>query len=290
MEQHTSSVNGLDVAWLEHGDGQALVLLHGLAADGAQLWAPVMESLTGHRCLAPWARGHGPSARAARYLVEDYAADTAAFIETVIGEPTPIVGFSLGSLVAAHLAVNRPDLVTGLFLEDSPLLVLQDPTRHPDETYRPFFMAFGEARAEMDAETRDLAWLIDRARSFPPLTPGATATWGEVMPVEAIGGVAEIMAANDPRIVEPAVTLPTAEIVASLPAADLARITCPVHLVAGEWEFGGSLPAEDLERWHELIPHATSEVVEGAGHTVKLTPGVLPRYVSALQHFLGGLD
>jgi pimeloyl-ACP methyl ester carboxylesterase len=40
------------------------------------------------------------------------AEGTVAFIETVVGEPTRLLGVSDGSIVALLAAVRRPDLVT----------------------------------------------------------------------------------------------------------------------------------------------------------------------------------
>jgi pimeloyl-ACP methyl ester carboxylesterase len=37
-----------------------------------------------------------------------------------------IAGFSLGSMVAAFVASTRPDLVRGLFIEDSPLFMMEE--------------------------------------------------------------------------------------------------------------------------------------------------------------------
>lgn len=285
-----TEINGLDIQWLESGDGSPCLMLHGLAADGAQGYEPVMAHLPERHCFAPWARGHGKSQWADRYLIDDYAADSIAFVEDVVGEPVVVVGFSLGSMVAAYMAVHRPDLVRAIFLEDSPLLVLHDPGRHEHETYRDFFASFASARREMMDDGHDETWLRDRVASFTVTAPGSDQTYGDLLPLEAIDQMAHMMAANDPAVVAPAVTLPTGELVASLPPDDLTRITCPVTLLAGRWQLGGSLPQSDLERWHELIPHARSRQIDGAGHAIRRTPHAFPVYLDELDRFLSSID
>lgn len=280
-------VNGVDIAWLESGAGPSVLMLHGLAGDGAQSYAPVMHHLEGYHCFAPWARGHGQSAWADRYLIEDHAQDAAEFIDEVIGEPTLILGFSLGSMTAAYVAVHRPELVRGLFLEDSPLLVLQDPERHRDETYLALFTSVSAVRRSMVEHGRSAEWLRHQVGGFTSVVPGSTDTFREVLPAEAIAMMASLMVDNDPAVCDPARTLPTAELVRALPPDDLARINCPVHLLAGQWELGGSLPPRDLARWLELVPHATSREISDVGHAIRFAPHTFPIYLSELDDFLG---
>jgi pimeloyl-ACP methyl ester carboxylesterase len=44
------------------------------------------------------------------------AEDTIRFLETVVGRPVPLVGYSAGAMVALWTAVRRPDLVSRLVL------------------------------------------------------------------------------------------------------------------------------------------------------------------------------
>lgn len=88
-----------------------LVLLHGVGLDHT-MWQPVTALLAGQvEVVTPDLPGHGarPPAPAGVTL-----ADLAAGIADRIPAGSHLVGFSLGALVAQHLARYRPELVTTL--------------------------------------------------------------------------------------------------------------------------------------------------------------------------------
>jgi pimeloyl-ACP methyl ester carboxylesterase len=99
--------------------------------------------------VAPDLRGHGQSdAPPAGYAPTDYAHDLVELIEGApwLAAPVPVIGHSLGALVAVTLAKLRPDLVPWLVLLDPPL----DPElRNPEiaSVYRLRHAAPGELEA-----------------------------------------------------------------------------------------------------------------------------------------------
>jgi pimeloyl-ACP methyl ester carboxylesterase len=95
-----------------------VLLLHGLGVGGA-VWQAFARRLLPHlAAVAPDLRGHGQSdAPPDGYQLLDYAADLAAFTQP----GTPVIGHSLGALVAFALAEMRLDLVSWLVLLDPPL-------------------------------------------------------------------------------------------------------------------------------------------------------------------------
>lgn len=104
-----------------------LVMLHGLAADGA-CWAPVARELEdAFDVVMPDARGHGASGAPPRgYGYDDHASDVAELIR-VLGLPAPVLlGHSMGGMTAA-LAASRPGArVSAVVLADPAFL---DPAR-----------------------------------------------------------------------------------------------------------------------------------------------------------------
>lgn len=60
MQEHTTSVDGVPVRWLEHGSGTPVVLVHGLATSPA-VWRHVLPRLIGLRLLAYELTGYGSS-------------------------------------------------------------------------------------------------------------------------------------------------------------------------------------------------------------------------------------
>ncbi|MGA2263758.1 MAG: alpha/beta hydrolase [Acidobacteriota bacterium] len=86
------------------GEGPALLLLHGLAANGA-VWTPVAREIRERwpgRILIPDLRGHGRSPHAFHYGYGQHAADVAGLLEP--GEPVTVVGHSMGAVVGLALA------------------------------------------------------------------------------------------------------------------------------------------------------------------------------------------
>jgi pimeloyl-ACP methyl ester carboxylesterase len=98
------------------------LLLHGLGVGGS-VWQSFARRLLPHlAAVAPDLRGHGQSdAPPSGYAPADYAGDLIELIGDRLESPLPVVGHSLGALVALKLAELRPDLVAWLVVLDPPL-------------------------------------------------------------------------------------------------------------------------------------------------------------------------
>ncbi len=86
------------------GKGPTLLLLHGMAGNGA-VWHPLIEELRGRwpgNFLVPDLRGHGRSPHSNHYGFAQYAADVADLLDT--SERVWSVGHSMGAVVALTLA------------------------------------------------------------------------------------------------------------------------------------------------------------------------------------------
>lgn len=92
-------------------DAQPVVLIHGLGWDAARLWQFQVDALVaaGWRVVAPDMRGVGGSAPLTGPVsIPDYADDVEALIaETGLDAPA-LVGFSMGCMIAADLALRSP--------------------------------------------------------------------------------------------------------------------------------------------------------------------------------------
>lgn len=97
---------------LAQGAGEPLVLIHGVGMQ-AQAWYPQIEALSDDfRVFAVDMPGHGRSDRlASDAALEDFVQWAIAFIEALHVGPVNLAGHSMGSLIAAGVAVTRPDLV-----------------------------------------------------------------------------------------------------------------------------------------------------------------------------------
>ncbi|MDQ4116995.1 MAG: alpha/beta hydrolase [Actinomycetota bacterium] len=113
------SSDGVDLEVVEFGGSRRpVVLLHGLMGRATTWWA-VARELTGHRrVLGADARGHGRSGRpvAGAWSPERMATDVVELLQSV--GPAALVGHSMGALSALLAAARRPDLVTGVVVED----------------------------------------------------------------------------------------------------------------------------------------------------------------------------
>lgn len=105
--------------WHEvHGEGPAVVLLHG-AFSGAAAWSAQAPALTsaGFRVYVPERRGHAHTPDVDGPLTYDVMAeDTIAYLEAVVSEPAHLVGWSDGAVVALLAAQRRPELVAHMVL------------------------------------------------------------------------------------------------------------------------------------------------------------------------------
>lgn len=100
-------------------DGSPLLFLHGIMGHRRD-WDVLIDHMggRGHRVVALDQRGHGRSDWAASYRVADMATDAIAVIEQLGLAPLPIVGHSMGAMVASMVAGRRPDLVDCIVLVD----------------------------------------------------------------------------------------------------------------------------------------------------------------------------
>jgi pimeloyl-ACP methyl ester carboxylesterase len=98
--------------------GEPVVLLHGgfANADSWMLQAPALKA-AGFRVYVPERRGHGRTPDVEGPITYGLMADdTIAYLDTVIGGPAHLVGWSDGAVVALLVAMRRPDLVSRMVL------------------------------------------------------------------------------------------------------------------------------------------------------------------------------
>jgi 3-oxoadipate enol-lactonase len=98
--------------------GEPLVLIHGWLYDGHATWHRVLPSLIEeHRVYVIDLRNHGKSDRVrSRMEISDLADDVERLLEALGLGAVPIVGYSLGGMVAQELALRHPGRVSRLVL------------------------------------------------------------------------------------------------------------------------------------------------------------------------------
>jgi len=102
-------------------DGTAVVLLHGMAGC-SDTWDGVAGTLiaAGRRVIALDLRGHGHSARAASYPLDDFSTDLTTLLDQLELAQVDLVGHSLGGFIALSVAAQQPQRIRRLLIEDAP--------------------------------------------------------------------------------------------------------------------------------------------------------------------------
>ena len=116
-------VNGIDLAFEEHGDdGPALLLTHGSWGD-RRGWAAVVPGLARSCRVVTWdRRGHGQSGDlAGQGTREQDSDDLAGLIEALGIAPAHLVGNSFGGSITLGLAARRPELIRSLAVHEPPV-------------------------------------------------------------------------------------------------------------------------------------------------------------------------
>src|SRR5256885_988722 len=119
FEERFAEARGCRLRYLVAGDGEPLVLVHGLGGAAANWLALAPLLLPGRRVLVPELPGHGGSAPLpAAPSLNAYADRIALLAERELGEAA-VVGHSLGGAISLRMAIRRPDLVRALVLAGS---------------------------------------------------------------------------------------------------------------------------------------------------------------------------
>ncbi len=118
LERREITVDGHRVIYLEGGQGEPLLLLHGFGADKDH-WSQISKHLTPHfRVIVPDLPGFGESSRLsdARYDLEQQLTRLGQFVAGLGLARFHLGGNSMGGYLAAMYAQHAPDSVLSLWL------------------------------------------------------------------------------------------------------------------------------------------------------------------------------
>jgi pimeloyl-ACP methyl ester carboxylesterase len=121
------SVNGTDIAYVEKGRGEPVVLVHGDLGD-LRVWGPLVDALAAkYRVLAYSRRGHFPSvwdADGPEYTAEQHVEDLMALLKALKVGRAHLVGHGYGARIATIVASRRPEMVRSLVAAEPTLVSL----------------------------------------------------------------------------------------------------------------------------------------------------------------------
>ncbi|HYH63879.1 MAG TPA: alpha/beta hydrolase [Urbifossiella sp.] len=117
-QEKTFDSGGVKLAYLDQGEGEAVVLLHGFTLSAEEMWTkmPLTETqflpaLKGYRVLALDQRGHGRSGKPhdPKMYGKEMAEDVVRLLDHAKVKKAHVVGYSMGAFVAGKLLVTHPD-------------------------------------------------------------------------------------------------------------------------------------------------------------------------------------
>ncbi len=240
-------VDGERFAWREAGDGDLVVLLHGLGGSRIS-WEPQLQSLTANHRIAAWdLPGYGNSAPLPDSVTFPALAHAATdWIAALHDGPAHVIGISMGAMIAQYLAAWHPEYVRSLtLLSASPAFGLDGTSPQKWQAARLAPLAAGQQPAEF-------ADRVLRAIAGPHINEAALESQCQAM--ARISGPAlqssiECLITHDARPL-------------------LAGIIAPTLVMVGELDT--ETPPAYAHVLSEGIPHAWLQVVAGVGHLLNV--------------------
>ncbi|HEX6728434.1 MAG TPA: alpha/beta hydrolase [Pyrinomonadaceae bacterium] len=233
---------GVRLHYVEQGDpnGPPIILLHGYS-DSWVSYTPILPLIDRkYHVYVPDQRGHGDSDRpTSGYTFPDFAADVIAFMNAKGLKKATVVGHSMGSFVAQHVAIMAPERVEKLVLVGSAPAVKN------------------EVVLQLQ---RDVSMLTD------PVSPKfvrefQTGVVSKPVPDEFMD-----------RVIQESLKVPArvwrdtmAGMLASNAKVDLSKITAPTLIIWGDRETVFPKRSEQ-DALHKAIPNATLKVYPATGH------------------------
>ena len=238
----------LDLAFEAVGEGQPLLILHGLFGSGTN-WRGIARRLSvGRRVLSVDLRNHGASPWAEAMDYEAMAGDVLALIEREGLQRPSVIGHSRGGKVAMALALLHPDRLDRLIVVDIA------PVQYADRlsVFAEAMRSVGATHAASREEVRQrLAGALPDAAGVVPFL---------------LQNLVTRNAHFDWRINLPAISAALPALSGFPQSLQALRFERPVHVIAG----GRSdyVKQGDGAEFQPMFAHARVEFIAPAGHWV----------------------
>jgi 3-oxoadipate enol-lactonase len=245
-----ADIDGNTLHYVSTGTGPPVVFVHGLGGSSSIWYGTIQAMKQHHHCIALDLRGHGRSQGRGRFSIEGWAADVQKLIRHLELPAVTLVGHSLGSLVAQHLAQDSPDTVDQLVLVGG-ISYFQPPTA---DAYR--------ERADL-VEKEGLDVLVDA------WLEGAVSPQSHAVHAGMVGLLRELFLRNEPQHYAKA-----CRALADAPRIRRDEIGQPTLIATGAHD--RSAPLAMAEELSSSIPVTRVRVLRDAGHWAPLeSPGEL---------------
>jgi pimeloyl-ACP methyl ester carboxylesterase len=236
----TVETSGTEVYYEVHGEGPAVLLVHGSGGHHASWWQQVAVLRDSYTVITLDLRGFGNTKWPQEHDSRAFPGDIIAVLDEVAAGGGPgravLVGQSIGAAAALRAALNRPDRAAGVVLAHS-----LGGMRHEELT----------AMMKADRAAADQLPVLDRL-----LTPGFREQSPELAFLFRQMGTFNTARMQDLTNLNsdgPAV-------------AEVAAAPFPVMLLAGEMD--AVLSERTIRRAGELLPGARVQIMPGAPHSM----------------------
>jgi 3-oxoadipate enol-lactonase len=222
------------------GDGEPVLMIHGLGGT-TNTFTPLLPAFARNKRVRFDLPGSGRSSRVEGQLsVETFVQAALKAMTACKLEKAHVVGHSMGTIVATHLAAAEPNAVRSLALFD-PLLAPPEPAR-----------ANIRARAGR-ARQEGMQGIADA------LLSSSLSSETKAKRLTAVAFVRESLMAQDPDGYAR-----SCEALAEMQPADTSKIACPTLLVTGDEDVVS--PPQSVRMMGQKIAGSRVEVLRGCGH------------------------
>jgi len=164
----------MDTAFDTHGplDAPAVVLIHGLGLTRA-VWDMTLPALTGFRVVTYDLLGHGQTPSVPGPTLAHLTRQLANLLDHLHLTRVTVVGFSLGGMIARHIAQTHLDRTTAL-------AILHSPHRRTGQAQAAIAARVVQARSAGPAATVEAAlvrWFTDDFRAANPAMMDLVRSW-----------------------------------------------------------------------------------------------------------------
>jgi len=243
-------VNGININYVDTGEGEAIVLIHGHPFDHT-MWQPQIEAFSGkYRVIVPDLRGYGKSSLpvTGKTTFADYATDIILLLDVLGVSTFHVAGLSMGGQLAMECFRQAPSRIKSLILADT-FAGLDTPEAKKARND-------GADRMEREGMGGYANESIHKMIKAEHVT---------TMP-DVAAHVMRMMTSTNPKAAATAMRARSARI--DYLREVLPQITVPVLVVVGRQdEF---TPVAKAEEMHAAIPNSKLVVIEDAGHMPNL--------------------
>ena len=112
-----ATVGDIEIYYEEHGHGDPLLLIMGLAADSTAWMFQIPDFARNYRTIAYDNRGVGRTSKPiGPYSIHQMAADALGLLDALGIDRAHVLGVSMGGMIAQELVLRHPERVRGLVL------------------------------------------------------------------------------------------------------------------------------------------------------------------------------